>query len=194
MRRFQRRSGGRRRAPSRHDDSICSLAAQLGAGADGASRRRSAPKSLDGHECTCRLRQGHSDARSAILRRPLPRGEVCHAQERRPRRARPLLSGRANAARAIRPRAASSADAKLCTGTRSSRRSSGATIHARVAQVVGFKKCCMRSGSYDGSPRRYFFQRVDPGGHLTRGWSGPARKQVVAVERRSAPAAQPPGR
>lgn len=32
----------------------------------------------------------------------------------------------------------------------------------RVDQAAAFKKCCMRSGDYDGSRRNYFFPRIEP--------------------------------
>src|SRR5262245_32109058 len=31
---------------------------------------------------------------------------------------------------------------------------------ARAARTVGFKKCCLRSGRYDGAPRNYYFPRL----------------------------------
>jgi hypothetical protein len=31
-------------------------------------------------------------------------------------------------------------------------------IHARAAPDGGFKKCCMKSGRYDGVPRDYYFR------------------------------------
>jgi hypothetical protein len=36
----------------------------------------------------------------------------------------------------------------------------GGTICVRVDQDDAFKKCCMTSGTYDGSRRNYFFQRI----------------------------------
>ena len=32
----------------------------------------------------------------------------------------------------------------------------------RAAQGAAFRKCCLRSGSYDGSRRNYFFPRLEP--------------------------------
>jgi hypothetical protein len=39
-------------------------------------------------------------------------------------------------------------------------RSSAAMIYAPVAPDEGFKACCMKSGSYDGANRNYYFWRV----------------------------------
>jgi hypothetical protein len=33
--------------------------------------------------------------------------------------------------------------------------------YVRAVLDSGFKKCCMRSGSYDGSRRNYFFPRIE---------------------------------
>ena len=50
-----------------------------------------------------------------------------------------------------------------CTATKNFLRSSGATILARAIQVVAFKRCCLKSGRFDGSKRNYFFPRITPG-------------------------------
>jgi hypothetical protein len=34
-------------------------------------------------------------------------------------------------------------------------------ILAHVVQVAAFKKCCMRTGRYDGSLRNHFFPRIE---------------------------------
>jgi hypothetical protein len=39
-------------------------------------------------------------------------------------------------------------------------KSSGVRTCARVALGAGFKRCCLRTGKYDGSNRDYFFPRV----------------------------------
>jgi hypothetical protein len=37
-------------------------------------------------------------------------------------------------------------------------RSSGATICARAVRGDCFKRCCMKSGRYDGAERNYYFR------------------------------------
>jgi hypothetical protein len=49
---------------------------------------------------------------------------------------------------------------------------------ARAVQDGAFKKCCMRTGSYDGSRRNYFFPRLEPI-ESARGVSGPLRTVVL---------------
>jgi hypothetical protein len=39
-------------------------------------------------------------------------------------------------------------------------RSSVATTSARAVQDAAFKKCCLRSGKYDGAKRKHFFPRI----------------------------------
>jgi hypothetical protein len=46
-------------------------------------------------------------------------------------------------------------------GTKSFRRSSDEPISVRAVPENGFKKCCMKSGRYDGSGRNYFFPRIE---------------------------------
>jgi len=59
--------------------------------------------------------------------------------------------------------------------TKSFLRSSDGPTYVRAVLDSGFKKCCMRSGSYDGSRRNYFFPRIE-NVNLTRGdiapWCG----------------------
>jgi hypothetical protein len=50
----------------------------------------------------------------------------------------------------------------LSMATRSLSKSSAATIPAPAAQDTDFKRCCMRSGRYDGVPRDYYFQGLKP--------------------------------
>jgi hypothetical protein len=45
--------------------------------------------------------------------------------------------------------------------TKSFRRSSDEPIYVHVVLGSGFKKCCMKSGRYDGSRRNYFFPRIE---------------------------------
>src|SRR5258708_39433952 len=52
--------------------------------------------------------------------------------------------------------------------TRSFRRSSVAMTPAHADQHAAFKKCCLRSGRYDGANRNHFFPRGLAGGHLAR--------------------------
>jgi hypothetical protein len=40
------------------------------------------------------------------------------------------------------------------------RKNSVETTHARVAPGADFKRCCMKTGQFDGSPRNHFFQGV----------------------------------
>jgi hypothetical protein len=46
----------------------------------------------------------------------------------------------------------------------SSSRSSGATICALAAADRDFKRCCLRSGRYDGANRNHYFRGVRLGG------------------------------
>jgi hypothetical protein len=41
-------------------------------------------------------------------------------------------------------------------GRRSWKKSSDATTPARADRGAAFKKCCLRTGRYDGSPRAYY--------------------------------------
>lgn len=50
--------------------------------------------------------------------------------------------------------------------TKSFGKSSGGMISARADLAGAFKKCCMRTGLYDGSRRNYFFSRIK---HKARG-------------------------
>ena len=45
--------------------------------------------------------------------------------------------------------------------TKSFLRSLDEPTSVRAVQDTAFKKCCMRSGSYDGSRRDYFFPRIE---------------------------------
>jgi hypothetical protein len=40
-------------------------------------------------------------------------------------------------------------------------KNSGARTCVRVALDAGFKRCCLRTGKYDGGNRNYFFPRVE---------------------------------
>ena len=44
---------------------------------------------------------------------------------------------------------------------KNSSRNSGARACARVALGVGFRRCCLRTGKYDGTNRDYFFPGVE---------------------------------
>jgi hypothetical protein len=86
--------------------------------------------------------------------------EVSHAtQERAPRR-RLVSRSPVNEGRASLPRLGSDADRASLAATKSSERSSVATIHARASLAGDFKNCCMLSGEFDGADRHHFFQRV----------------------------------
>jgi hypothetical protein len=71
-----------------------------------------------------------------------------------------LSSGAVSVERAIPPRRASNADFAWCMPIKTYSKSWAATISARVAQDGAFKKCCLRSGEYDGSNRNYFFPQI----------------------------------
>jgi hypothetical protein len=49
----------------------------------------------------------------------------------------------------------------LCAATKIYARNLGATISVRADPAGAFKRCCLRSGRYDGSERNYFFPRID---------------------------------
>ena len=86
--------------------------------------------------------------------------EMSHAtQETAPRR-RLVSSSPVNEGRASLPRLGSNAECASLADTKSSERSSVATIHARASPAGDFKNCCMLSGEFDGSDRDHFFQRV----------------------------------
>lgn len=86
--------------------------------------------------------------------------EVSHAiQERAPRR-RLVSRSPVNEGRASLPRLGSNAERASLAATKSSQKSSVATIHARASLAGDFKNCCMLSGELDGSDRDHFFQRV----------------------------------
>ena len=88
--------------------------------------------------------------------------EVSHAtQERTPRR-RLVSRSPVNDGRASLPRLGSNAERASLAATKSSERSSVATIHVRATLAGDFKNCCMLSGEFDGSDRHHFFQRVMP--------------------------------
>jgi hypothetical protein len=49
---------------------------------------------------------------------------------------------------------------------------------ARAVLDGAFRKCCMRSGGYDGSRRNYFFSRIEID-NSARGHSGPVRTATI---------------
>ena len=53
----------------------------------------------------------------------------------------------------------------------------------RAVQDAAFKKCCLRSGRYDGANRNHFFPRVLADGHLARSALA-ARKHFLRAEER----------
>jgi hypothetical protein len=59
--------------------------------------------------------------------------------------------------------------------TKSFLRSLDGPTYVRAVLDGGFKKCCMRSGSYDGSRRNYFFPRIEA--------ANPARGDVAPCGR-----------
>src|SRR6266481_6354612 len=54
------------------------------------------------------------------------------------------------------------------------------TIRAPAALDAAFKKCCMRSGRFDGSPRNYFFPRIADSSKTPRKQRGRRRKSPPA--------------
>ena len=88
--------------------------------------------------------------------------EVSHATQERTLRRRLVSRSPVNEGRASLPRLRSNAERALLAATKSSERSSVATIHARASLAGDFKNCCMLSGEFDGSDRHHFFQRVMP--------------------------------
>jgi hypothetical protein len=91
--------------------------------------------------------------------------EVSHAtQERAPRR-RLVSKSPVNDGRASHPRLESNAERASLGSTKSSERSSVATIHARATLAGDFKNCCMLSGEFDGSDRHHFFSESDAAVH-----------------------------
>ena len=71
----------------------------------------------------------------------------------------PVFSkSRASVARDSHLRLKSNADSASCTGIKSFRKSSVAMTLAPVVQDAAFKRCCLRSGRYDGARRNYYFR------------------------------------
>jgi hypothetical protein len=58
--------------------------------------------------------------------------------------------------------------------TKSFLRSLDGPTYVRAVLDSGFKRCCMPSGSYDGSRRNYFFPRIESV-NLARGGVAPCR-------------------
>ena len=65
---------------------------------------------------------------------------------------------RANDGKASRPRRRLSGDSALCMGIRSCSKNSAAMTHVHAVQDAAFKKCCLRTGRYDGSQRKHYFR------------------------------------
>ena len=61
-----------------------------------------------------------------------------------------------NAARGSRPKLRSSAVSASSMVGRNSFRSLAGSILALAAPDIGFKKCCMRTGRYEGAPRNHY--------------------------------------
>ena len=59
--------------------------------------------------------------------------------------------------------------------TKSFLRSLDEPIYVRAVPDDAFKKCCIRSGRYDGSSRNYFFPRIE-NVNLVRGDVAPCRR------------------
>jgi hypothetical protein len=99
----------------------------------------------------------HAD-RLACMRAAPRIGSACHAKENRQLRGNAfLLKTRANVADLILPKLASSAAIASCMATSSLSKSLAATTCAPAAPAVGFKRCCLQSGRYDGAQRAYYF-------------------------------------
>jgi hypothetical protein len=59
--------------------------------------------------------------------------------------------------------------------TRSFLKSLDEPIYVRAVLDDAFKKCCIRSGRYDGSRRNYFFPRIE-NANMARGGVAPYRR------------------
>ena len=80
-----------------------------------------------------------------------------HDEPKQLRRAALLLSAAANVAVGSHPKPMSSAAIGSSMATKSFMRSSAATIHVHADRAAVFKKCCMRTGYYDGVLRDVYF-------------------------------------
>jgi hypothetical protein len=79
---------------------------------------------------------------------------------RKSRRNLLLSSGAVNAARATPQKPESDAAFGLCATIKTFSKSSAGKICVLAAQGGAFKKCCLKSGRFDGSNRNYFFPRL----------------------------------
>ena len=86
--------------------------------------------------------------------------EVSHATQTRTPRRRVLSRSPVSDGRGSPQRRALNAERVSLAATRSSARSLAGMTRVRACQAVDFKNCCIRSGEFDGSNRRHFFQRV----------------------------------
>jgi hypothetical protein len=101
----------------------------------------------------------HPPTQWDICALPQDRLGACHGKEdAQLRRNAELLRSRASVANPSLPRPVLCAETASCMGMSSSTRSSAATTSAPAAQPVGFKRCCLKTGRYDGSRRNHFFQ------------------------------------
>lgn len=107
-----------------------------------------------------RIATGHSVPYDARPGSPGFDAEVTHATQKRAPRGRMLSRSPVSGERASLRRLASNAARAWLAATKSSVRSSVATIRVRAFLVADFKNCCLLSGEFDGSGRHYFFQRV----------------------------------
>jgi hypothetical protein len=69
-----------------------------------------------------------------------------------------LSSAAVSAARDSHQKRTSRRDSEQFTAIRNWSRSWVGTICVPVALVAGFKKCCLKTGAYDGELRNHFFQ------------------------------------
>lgn len=67
----------------------------------------------------------------------------------------------------------------LSTETKNYAKNSGVRIHVHVDPAAAFKRCCLRSGKFDGSRRNYFFQRLRPVSFIR----SPSREPDVSLSR-----------
>ena len=103
---------------------------------------------------------GFATAEIVVISSKYPNQEESHENHR----LRPplfLSSVAANVARDSPQKHMSNVACDLCAATKTYARNSVATISVRADLAGAFKRCCIRSGRYDGSERKYFFPRID---------------------------------
>jgi len=86
------------------------------------------------------------------------RQEACHAK-RTFQRTTLLSSAAVSGERASRPKLKLKKAIELSMERKNSWKNSGGMTCVHAAQDAGFKRCCLRTGKYDGGNRNYFSRK-----------------------------------